>query len=307
LKKQTPHIAYLPHQLIDKRRWDACIHQSGNGEVYALSLYLDQLCHWDALVLGDYEAVMPLPFRKKMGIHYIYPPAFTQQLGIISIQPVSAEIQQSFFDAIPARFRYIEMNLHHSNEKPGIGKLTERKNYLLDLSTSYELLHENFSRSCKRNLRKADEQGISIIDDISSSVIIDMHRSRFKDAIGSEKKDYDAFEILCQLLKKENKTYIIGAKNNQGNIIAGSIYVVFKNKLYFVLNGNMPESLENGATHLLMDHTIRAFAGKNMQLDFEGSDTPSFARFYEQYGATPENYYQVRINRLPWPFSLFKK
>ena len=32
---------------------------------------------WDALVLDDYAAVMPLTWRRKYGTRYLYQPAFT--------------------------------------------------------------------------------------------------------------------------------------------------------------------------------------------------------------------------------------
>ena len=53
-------IYYLPYQQIDKEKWDACIAQSSNSLIYACSFYLEALSeNWDALVLDDYEAVMP--------------------------------------------------------------------------------------------------------------------------------------------------------------------------------------------------------------------------------------------------------
>jgi hypothetical protein len=43
-------------------------------------------------------------------------------------------------------------------------------------------------------------------------------------------------------------------------------------------------------------------------IDFEGSDNPAFARFYEQFGARPvEQYPAVYNNKLPWPVRLFKR
>jgi hypothetical protein len=58
----------------------------------------------------------------------------------------------------------------------------------------------------------------------------------------------------------------------------------------------------------LKDHVIRRFAASNLTMDFEGSDNPAFARFYEQFGANCVEYYPaVYRNKLPWPFRLFKK
>lgn len=78
-------ITYLTHNQIDKQRWDDCIKQSPNGNVYALSWYLD-IVHprWEALVEDDYVSVMPLTGNRKCGISYPFQPFFVQQLGVFS-------------------------------------------------------------------------------------------------------------------------------------------------------------------------------------------------------------------------------
>jgi len=61
-------IQYLTNHEIDKVKWDECINSASNGLIYAYSFYLDHMSkHWDALVLGDYNAVMPLTWNKKYG------------------------------------------------------------------------------------------------------------------------------------------------------------------------------------------------------------------------------------------------
>ena len=68
-----PGIVYTKHTYIDKQKWDECILKSHNGLIYSTAAYLDSMAgSWDALILNDYEAVMPLPWRKKFGIQYIY-------------------------------------------------------------------------------------------------------------------------------------------------------------------------------------------------------------------------------------------
>ncbi len=76
-------IKYLKHKDIDKNKWDECINEAPNGLIYGMSWYLDRVCPgWDALVSDDYEAVMPLPWKQKMGLKYVYHPLFAQQLGV---------------------------------------------------------------------------------------------------------------------------------------------------------------------------------------------------------------------------------
>jgi hypothetical protein len=58
---------------------------------------------------------------------------------------------------------------------------------------------------------------------------------------------------------------------------------------------------------LLIDDFIRQNAESNLILDFEGSNIQGIARFYAGFGAEPQTYLSVRINRLPWLLRILKK
>lgn len=300
-------VQYLKHIDIDKRKWDECIIKSVNGLIYSTTIYLDCMAtYWDGLVLDDYVAVMPLPFRKKYGIHYIYPPAFSQQMGITSIGKTTPEIIEIFLKEIPTKFRYLEINFNISNTHNFLNE-KERKNYFLSLFTSFETLKKKFSRSAVRNVKRASIANISVKENVSFTEIINIHRVRFEDAVGANAEDYKRLENLFSNLTHQKMLFTIGAYNTRGGLIGGSIYFIYKDRITFIINGNSTESLRNGATHLLMYETIKKFSNSNFILDFEGSDFPEFARFYEQYGASAEVYKLVKINNLPWPLSLLKK
>ena len=299
-------IKYLKHSEIDKCKWDDCIAKSHNGLIYSSSVYLDNMAaDWDALVMGNYEAVMPLPFRKKYGIYYVYPPAFSQQIGITGLQEITPEIIGAFLKNIPSKFRYVEMNFNVSNLYSFLNE-KKRNNYFLPLSSSFEILQKKFSSSAIRNIKKGLKGNIIIKETVLFTEIINIHRSRFKDAIGANAADYKRLENLFHELQKTNLLFLLGAYNPMGKLIGGSIYFVYKNRITFIIAGNSTESLKSGATHLLMYETIKKFSNSNIILDFEGSDFPEFALFNKKYGATLEEYKLVKINKLPWPISLFK-
>ena len=56
----------------------------------------------------------------------------------------------------------------------------------------------------------------------------------------------------------------------------------------------------------MRDITLRFNAGKNLLLDFEGSDTASVADFYKKFGAISEPFTTLYLNKLRFPFSLVK-
>src|SRR5688572_1485429 len=113
-------INHHRHHEIDRGRWDECIRKSYNGIIYGYSWYLDMVNPaWEALIEGEYETVMPLTPGKKMGISYLYPPFFTQQLGVFSVKKVTAETVMNFLRAVPAQYSYWEINLNTFNNVAG--------------------------------------------------------------------------------------------------------------------------------------------------------------------------------------------
>ena len=66
--------------------------------VYAFSYYLNSMAkNWDALVLNDYDAVMPLTWNKKYGFYYLYQPFMSASLGVFGNEP-DAALLKSFLD-----------------------------------------------------------------------------------------------------------------------------------------------------------------------------------------------------------------
>lgn len=62
---------------LDIDKYDACIAASVQFRIYAFSWYLDAVSeNWEVLILNDYEAVMPLPWKQKYFLKYITQPFF---------------------------------------------------------------------------------------------------------------------------------------------------------------------------------------------------------------------------------------
>src|ERR1044072_6139810 len=169
------HKQYLEQRSIDRSRWNQCISRSSNGLVYAYSFYLDALADsWDALVLNDYEAVMPLPWRKKYGIRYIYQPLFAAQLGLFG-NNLSAQLLDDFFNAIPKKFRYWDFTLNHANvfvldQYP----MQLRSNYVLNLDKDHSSLHSAYRENIRRNIKKSLSYGCTTSTGIPVRDIINL-------------------------------------------------------------------------------------------------------------------------------------
>ena len=294
----TKGIQYIPQQDIDRTKWDQCIERAANGLIYGYSFYLDQMArNWDALVLNDYEAVMPLTWNSRWGMKYLYQPFITAQLGVFG-QSVSSVITDDFINSIPRSFRYIDILLNAGNQ-PDLAAVNRRKNYLLALDRPYETIASQYNENLKRNIKKSAQAGLKLQTDIDVEWVIRLAAAQMREHGHESADNINRFRKLFAVLKEKKmaRTYGIFQGEQLG---ASAVFFFSHNRVYYILVGNHPSGREMGASHALIDAIIREEAGKNLLLDFEGSDIPGLAAYYRAFGATEETYPALRINRLPF-------
>jgi hypothetical protein len=293
-------IKYLSNQDINKPKWDQCIATAFNGLIYSYSWYLDAVCdNWDALVFDDYKAVMPLPWKKKYGIKYLYTPFFMQQLGVFSKTEPDLELLKSFLSAIPSQFKYINLFFNAGNSNlAGLAHVLSRPNYILNLNKSYLDLAANYKTNCKRNLKKAQKNQL-IIEETTPAKVIELYRNYYRHVSSScSQSDYQRFEMLSNSLLKSGNTEVVAVKD-KGILCAAALFFKYDSKIYYMMGASTEAGKQNGCFHFLMDHVIKKYADSSYIIDFEGSIIPSLAYFYQQFGAVKTPYFHYHQNRLP--------
>lgn len=301
------HIQYLTQRQIDKQKWDACIDKADNGLIYAYSFYLDFMAtQWDGLVLNDYEAVMPLTWNRKYGINYLYQPFLTAQLGVFGSK-ITEEKVGNFIQSIPFSFRYIDISLNSGNVS-GVptGFSIHRSNYVLRLNKSYEDIYQNYRDNIKRNIRKAAQAGCTVQKDFDAEKVIELAVQQMQGYDKGAANNVNRFRKLYPYLHDKQMAVTYGISLNN-ELLASCVFFFSHNRAYYILVGNHPNGKTIGASHALIDAFIKDHAGKNMLLDFEGSDIRNLAFFYSSFGAIYEVYPALKINRLPFYLKWMKK
>lgn len=303
-------IKYLKHNEIDKQKWNECILNSFNGIVYAYTHYLDVVCpNWEALVKGDYEMVMPLTWNKKYGKYYIYQPPFTQQLGVFSKEHLTEKIVEQFLLAIPKHFQFLEFNLNTYNKLSN--KEYNSKAFLtheLDMISPYETLYKNYSDNTKRNLKKANQHQLKILNNCKVDEIINLFKkNKGKEVNAFKTEQYTMLEKLYAKFYKVGFAKSYGVANSKNHLIAGALFFFSNNKAIFLFSGNSAEGKEKAALFFLIDQFIKNHSEKNLTLDFEGSNNPTLARFYKSFGSKPITYLHIKKNDLPFYLKWLKK
>ena len=287
-------IAYLTRDELNVVKYDTCISNAVNTRVYAYSWFLDIVCDtWDVLVEDDYQSVMPLPKRKKYGIHYIYLPPWIQQLGVFSLQTINEFTVPQFLKKIPKKFKLIDIFLNSKNLISS-QRIKTRENFILSLDKTYETLRKQYSKGRKSSCNQAQQFNLEIIENYDYEKIIQL----FKQNKGPElNKNYSDYQILSNLITHAlclNYVKSMGVINKNNEIIGGAFFLNDKHRITYLFSAVNDEGREKQAMSFLIDHVIENNAESDYILDFEGSMIAKLASFFKSFGAQKEIYFHLK-------------
>ncbi len=290
-------INYITFDQLDTDKWDACLEKAPNAIVYAQSWYLDKISTpWDALVLGDYEYIMPLTFRKKWGVTYLYQPKNCQQLGIFPTP--DKEIIAAFYKELMTYFKFGQIHLNAFNLPSADMFVEVRYNLLLKLKEPYFDLVARFSQHTLRKLKKAAFNKLNFVNGVSLQQYLDFKVEN--SAVKLKKKDIEALRNLLAFSLSRNLGEVYGVYDSANRLCAAAFFVRYQNRVTFVNAVSNEDGKRLNAMYFLIDQFIMTHANKDYVLDFEGSMIDGVARLYKGFGASPETYYYLSWNKLPF-------
>ncbi|MHA6249467.1 GNAT family N-acetyltransferase [Pontibacter sp. CAU 1760] len=307
-------VLYLQHNAIDKAKWDALVMQSRQRQVYAMSWYLDAVAAgWEALVetdlAGDYRNVMPVPWKRKLGIRYVQQPLFCQQLGIYSSAGVVPEaIFHAFLQELYQRFRYV-INLHFNVANPLPDGLSPNlpfsytATHYLPLHKPYAQLQSAYTRDRKLNLKRACKAGLTIQESSDIEPLIQFFKQETAGQIygGVAAVAYQQLRALYQVLQERGMARLYYTLDRQGRLNSGCLFVIWQGYIIYLFNAAPQHGRKQNGRTLIIDHVIRQYAGQEMILDFESpvEEQEAIVHFYESFGPEAMPIPVLRYNQLP--------
>lgn len=296
-------LSYIKHNDIDKRKWDDCLSASPNDLIYAHSFYLDIMSPgWHALVMNDYESVMPLTWRKKAGIKYLYQPSFTQQLGVFGSDAFNDESVKLFMTKAFSLFSFSEINLNFANKYEGADK--QKMNFILDLNLPFTEIEKKFRKDIVKEIPKLKLLYLPS-SDFNSAILL--FQQLYAGKIFLSKTIYARLSLLCAAIHKRGELMVRKVAGENGDILSIAIIFVYNKRLYYILSATTFTGRNLKANYHLLYNLIKEFSGKHFILDFEGSDIPSIQFFYKKFGPAAQPYPFVRHNGLPFIHKKIKK
>ncbi len=300
-------IDYLHRHEIDDQKWNYCIKRAVHSLPYAYTFYLDVVApNWAALVANDYTAVMPLPIRKKYFVHYVFQPIPCPQLGVFSMQTLSSKQLANFYQAIPSFIKYLNYSVQASSFHQNFGQFKVNDNYELALNSPYEELLMNYKYNCRRSVKLALKKPIDLKKNIKPYAIIKLLQSN-KQIAQLNEQTCNQLVKLMEVLTEQKIGYSVGILDNQQLLCAAQFYIKAAGRIINLINASNAVAHKNSWIKVLIDRLIYQHAGKDIVLDFEGSNLPSIATFFKQFGAQKTSYYTLQWNRLPAGLKWLKK
>ncbi len=303
-----PFIEILPANKIDKDKWNACLQGFDNNLIYAQYDYLRIMTdNWCGLIVNDYEAVMPLPYRTKMGIRYCYTVPFLQQLGLFG--KYDEPLLKKVISKATKHIQYGDLFFNFQNNATQVlPDARTADNYVLNLHSSYPTIYSNYTQHLKTKLKKAKALGLVLKEkaDISKSVFL--FSQLYSGVLPNVKPDhFDRLLEVANFFSSLNQCFAYEVLDCNNNSLAMALFFKDENRIYNILPSTTSEGRKLNAMHFLLDNLIQKYAETQCSLDFEGSDIAGIKLFYQSFGAINQPYYHYHFNHLPFPLRLLKR
>ncbi len=249
----------LEKKYIKDQVWDDAVSATLTDYVFAKKWYLDLVCeNWLAAVYGDFEFIMPLPYKNFFGMKLVYTPAFIPYLGVFSRAEIQDYIFDSLVSALPKSFVLTDLRL---NKFTTTGREHKKRFYYsLDLLSAYEDIFSSYSPEARKIIGNASDYKIySGINPITLKQLMFQHNSL------SATKIKLLTKLMAESLIKRTGAIYVAYK---GEKVAGfAFFVISKSDIDLVFATAFDDDDFKVIT-LLIDNFIKKNINRAFNLNF---------------------------------------
>lgn len=276
---------------VDDHRWDALVSQFGEGRPYAYTWYLDALTQgkWQALILGDYDAMMPLPYhRKYLYQRRVYQPFLSQSFG-----PIGQEITS---DIVCAIAKHLQKQYPHSHlmlpvvsdDQQVQGQVEKRTTQLIDISRDIDAIRADYSKDRRRRI-KINRHKVEVEFNQDIDQYFDYYKSA---AYPISKPILRQSSMFMRLLKACNDHGCLEmiTMKQEGELLNTAAMIITQSRVINLIGVSTELARSLSANALKIDAMIQRYCGDKVVFDFFGSSLPGVYKFNQQFGANTEHY-----------------
>jgi hypothetical protein len=289
-------LQFIESKHIDLQKWNKLI-SLNDGQVFSNPAYFEPLAeHWGAVILGDYQAALIVPFKKKLIWSWVYTPKFYR--ASYWMGQWSEQHQKEALDLLQKTFSFGELNLE--------------KTSILNNELYHQIIHpQRFDESqyntlTKRMIKKAEASGVHFTSDYHEEHFLSFLQKELGPKIDDFQGDsIHVFRDLLRSLEQAGRFHFEGAVMG-GQLVGGLITVEIAGcHLYLKGTANL-EAKKSGVYFMLMHRAIQRAVKQNCIFDFGGSRIDGVAQFNRNFGAEDVFYANHSWGKRPRFFDLFK-
>jgi hypothetical protein len=292
---------------IDEAQYNDFVASSPQGTLFATSWWLDTVAPSGYRILtvekgGSLFAAWPIVYKyPRLSKRIIGMPPLTPWLGVIyrpARSPKLArqlsnrkDLSQSLIEQLP-RPNLLYTSFHRNFEYwlPFYWQdfqQTTYYTYVLDDLSDLDGIWKNFRSSTRRNIKKAQNEGVVIeqIDDLDA--FWDVHKMTFARQGMAVPYSFDLVRAIDAACRARGVRKIFVGRGKAGDIHAAA-YIIWDDKsAYYLMGGGDPDKRSSGANSLLFWEAIQFSSTVANVFDFEGSMIEPVERFFRAFGARP--------------------
>ncbi|MDR1336935.1 MAG: GNAT family N-acetyltransferase [Tannerella sp.] len=278
--------------------------------VFSRDWWLDAACDgaWTVLMpekKGCASAAMPLYVPCK-GV--ITMPDYTQTMGIwfaagaedakpLSVLAHRQAACKSFVEQL-GRYRSFLQNFSHGFTDwlpfywAGYTQTTRYTYILPDIGNAGNVL-SGMSRQTRRNIKKAEEQQITVHRGIDTDDFLKIQSLTFERQHRRNTQSPVVLRRLINAARERKQGDLFGGADRDGNLHAVAFVVWQDSSAYYIAGGGDPAFRSSGAHSFVLWEAIRYVSQYAGQFDFEGSMLPGVERFFREFGAVQTPYFRI--------------
>ncbi|TXF90933.1 hypothetical protein FUA23_03795 [Neolewinella aurantiaca] len=268
-------IRFVKQEDIDKQLYNSCVHFATNGSVYGYDWFLNATAkEWDVLVEVENDSwvsVMPLPYDKNwLGRLQLRQPDLVPELAVYSVKALSPKRIQSFWDAIPDKFRGGGLTVEPASVPADQGRfeVEAAAGSALLLNQPYEEIIGDFSPAYHEGLIRAEAAELRPQPSFKPEKLA----AFWKEVNGSTATNEWAFHAMQRLMyqvlhRSWGGSHVMAGKD--GEPLAMTFLVYSHGRIFPMFTAQSKKGKTVGALTSLWDNLLRTHAGKGLKLKKE--------------------------------------
>ena len=279
-----------------------------HGRVFQHPLFLEAAAPSVSWITVEDEdkliAVLALPLSAKARIRGYHVPPYAHYCGpVTSCESVDTvnEVFQKAIEAIPG-YRLLEFKLPLKHQDISFysrfkARIIPSQTHLIKVSDDYDLksIHSSKRRYLKKLLNAMEDGELKLAMGEEASLKIPELQAQVAREKGFRYYPEQLQKIINNLGNEHAFSMILS--NRQGEVLSGAYCPFDRNSAYHSVNATVrsQEGLAKYANILTAYLSVKEAHQRGLDFDFEGSNVPGVAKFYQMMGGKPAIFYRIRM------------